>query len=225
MLIEARDLEKVFQVGSSPVPALKGVSLDVDRGEFVVITGASGSGKSTLLYILGCLEQPTGGRYSLDGRPVESLDDNELSGVRNRKIGFVFQSFDLLPQHNVLENVELPLIYGGVEVQTRRDRSLILLEQVGLGDKLYHRPGELSGGEAQRVAIARALAVDPLLLLADEPTGNLDSKTGRGIMELFKDLNGKGTTVVFVTHSGEIAAYAGRGIEMRDGRIVDDSIK
>jgi putative ABC transport system ATP-binding protein len=223
MLIEARELEKVFQVGSSPVPALKGVSLDVGRGEFVVITGASGSGKSTLLYILGCLEQPTSGRYSLDGRPVESLDDNELSGVRNRKIGFVFQSFDLLPQHNVLENVELPLIYGGVEVQTRRDRSLILLEQVGLGDKLYHRPGELSGGEAQRVAIARALAVEPLLLLADEPTGNLDSKTGKGIMELFSDLNRKGTTVVFVTHSGEIAAYAGRGIEMRDGRIVGDS--
>lgn len=225
MLIEARDLEKVFQVGANTVQALRGVTLDVDQGEFVVITGASGSGKSTLLYILGCLEQPTGGSYRLDGKPVESLDDRELSGYRNRKIGFVFQSFDLLPQHSVLENVELPLIYGGMPGQTRRERCITLLERVGLGDKLFHRPGELSGGEAQRVAIARALAAGPLLLLADEPTGNLDTKTGRGIMELFDDLNRKGATVVLVTHSSEIASYAGRGIEMRDGLIVRDSLR
>ena len=223
MLIEAEDLRMTFRVGVSEVHALRGVGIDVDRGEFVVITGASGSGKSTLLYILGCLERPTGGSYRLDGKPVESLDDDELSRFRNQRTGFVFQTFNLIPQHDVVENVELPLIYSGVGKEERRERSLNILRRVGLGDKIYHRPGELSGGEAQRVAVARALVVEPLLLLADEPTGNLDSETGRGIMELFSDLNRQGATVILVTHSLEIAAFGRRGIEMRDGRIIHDS--
>jgi putative ABC transport system ATP-binding protein len=223
MIIEAHDLLKIFHVGSSPVHALRGASLEVEAGEFIAITGASGSGKSTLLYILGCLERPSGGRYRLDGKSVEALEDDELSGFRNRKIGFVFQTFNLIMQHNVLENVELPLVYSGVDKETRRERSLEILGRVGLKDKIYHRPGELSGGEAQRTAIARALAAGPSLLLADEPTGNLDSKTGMEIVGLFRDLNQQGATVVLVTHSGEIASSAGRIVEMRDGRIVRDS--
>lgn len=223
MLIEAGELRMVFQVGAAPVHALTGVAITVNHGEFVVITGASGSGKSTLLNLLGCLERPTSGWYRLDGRQVEALDDDELSGLRNQKIGFVFQTFNLIPQYNVVENVELPLVYRGVEKEARRARSLKILEQVGLGDKIEHRPAELSGGEAQRVAIARALAVEPVLLLADEPTGNLDSRTGTGIMELFGDLNRQGATVILVTHSQEVARYGRREIEMRDGRIIHDS--
>ena len=225
MLIEAGELRMVFQVGTTPVHALLDVAITVDHGEFVVITGASGSGKSTLLNVLGCLERPTSGWYRLDGRPVDALDDDELSGFRNQKIGFVFQTFNLISQYNVVENVELPLIYRGVKKEERRIKSLEILQQVGLGDKKYHRPAELSGGEAQRVAIARALAVEPALLLADEPTGNLDSQTGMGIMELFSGLNRQGTTLILVTHSQEVAGYGRRLIEMRDGRIIHDSAR
>jgi putative ABC transport system ATP-binding protein len=223
MLIQAEDLKKTYYIGSTEVQALRGVSLQVAPGEFVAMMGASGSGKSTLLHLLGCLDRPSEGWYRLDGMAVESLSDAALSKLRNERIGFVFQSFNLIPQHNVLENVELPLIYKGVERGLRRERSLELLGQVGLGQKIRHRATELSGGEKQRVAIARALAVDPPLLLADEPTGNLDSQTGEGIMQVFTDLHRRGTTIVMVTHSQEVAAYTERVIDMRDGQIIRDT--
>ena len=223
MLIQTSDLRKTYRMGTTEVHALRGVGVGVDHGEFVAIMGASGSGKSTLLHLLGCLDRPSEGWYRLDGMAVESLSDTELSRLRNERIGFVFQAFNLIPQHNVLENVELPLIYGGVGRRVRRERSLEILRQVGLGDKIRHRPTELSGGEVQRVAIARALAVEPPLLLADEPTGNLDSQTGEGIMKLFTDLNQRGTTILVVTHNREVASHTKRVIEMRDGRIVGDS--
>jgi len=223
MLIRAHDLRKTYRLGPTEVHALRGVDLEVAQREFVAIMGASGSGKSTLLHLLGCLDRPSAGAYRLDGTAVESLSDAELSRLRNQRIGFVFQAFNLILQHNVLENVELPLIYGGIGRTIRHKRSLEILQQVGLGKKIHHRPTELSGGEVQRVAVARALAVEPLLLLADEPTGNLDTQTGEGIMKLFADLNYRGTTILMVTHNRDIAAYADRLIEMRDGRIVSDS--
>ena len=223
MLIRAHDLRRTYRLGPTEVHALRGVDLAVAQGEFVAIMGASGSGKSTLLHLLGCLDRPSAGAYRLDGTAVESLSDAELSRLRNQRIGFVFQAFNLILQHNVLENVELPLIYGGIGRTIRHKRSLEILQQVGLGKKIHHRPTELSGGEVQRVAVARALAVEPLLLLADEPTGNLDTQTGEGIMKLFADLNYRGTTILMVTHNRDIAAYADRLIEMRDGRIVSDS--
>lgn len=223
MLIRADDLTKIYRMGPMEVRALRGVNLEVAHKEFVAIMGPSGSGKSTLLHLLGGLDRPTAGTYLLDGMEVESLRDSDLSRLRAKRIGFVFQAFNLIPQHNVLENIELPLIYGGVERSIRHESSLEILRQVGLGDKLYHRPTELSGGEAQRAAIARALVIRPLLLLADEPTGNLDSATGEGIMKLFADLNRRGTTVLVVTHNPVVAAYADRIIEMRDGGIVADS--
>ncbi len=223
MLIEAHGLRKTYRMGLTEVHALRGVHLEVARGEFVAIMGASGSGKSTLLHLLGCLDRPSEGWYRMDGMAVESLGDGELSRLRNERIGFVFQAFHLIPQHNVLENVELPLVYQGMERRIRRERSLEVLQRVGLGDRIQHRPAELSGGENQRVAIARALAVEPLLLLADEPTGNLDTRTGEEIMRLFVDLNRAGTTILIITHNRDVAAYAGRIIEMRDGRIVADT--
>jgi len=223
MLIQADGLKKTYYIGSTEVQALRGVALQVASGEFVAIMGASGSGKSTLLHLLGCLDRPSEGWYRLDGMAVESLSDAALSKLRNERIGFVFQSFNLIPQHNVLENVELPLIYKGVGRGLRRERSLEILRQVGLGKKLRHRATELSGGEKQRVAIARALAAEPPLLLADEPTGNLDSQTGEGIMQIFMDLHRRGTTIVVVTHSQEVAAYTERVIEMRDGQIIRDA--
>jgi putative ABC transport system ATP-binding protein len=223
MLIQADGLRKTYRMGPTEVHALQGVGLEVARGEFVAIMGASGSGKSSLLHLLGCLDRPSGGWYRLDGTAVESLSDAQLSRLRNETIGFVFQAFNLIPQHNILENVELPLTYGGVGRGIRRDRSLEILHQVGLGNKIYHRPTELSGGEVQRASIARALAVQPLLLLADEPTGNLDSRTGEGIMKLFVDLNRQGTTILLVTHNSDIAAYGNRLIEMKDGRIIGDT--
>ena len=223
MLIRAHDLRRTYRLGPTEVHALRGVDLAVAQGEFVAIMGASGSGKSTLLHLLGCLDRPSAGAYRLDGTAVESLSDAELSRLRNQRIGFVFQAFNLILQHNVLENVELPLIYGGIGRTVRHKRSLEILQQVGLGKKIHHRPTELSGGEVQRVAVARALAVEPLLLLADEPTGNLDTQTGEGIMKLFADLNRRGTTILMVTHNRDVAAYADRLIEMRDGRIVSDS--
>ncbi len=215
-------MQKTYFMGETEVRALQDVALDVTHGEFSAIMGPSGSGKSTLLHLLGCLDQPTHGWYRLDGIAVESLNDTELSRLRNQKIGFVFQAFNLILQHNVLENVELPLVYRGVSKIARRERSLRILEQVGLHRKIHHRPTELSGGEVQRVAIARALVIEPLILFADEPTGNLDSQTGVEIMKLFTDLNRRGTTIVLVTHSREVASYASRLIEMRDGRIVRD---
>ncbi|HLC20856.1 MAG TPA: ABC transporter ATP-binding protein, partial [Candidatus Methylomirabilis sp.] len=220
MLIRADDLTKIYRMGPMEVRALRGVNLEVAHKEFVAIMGHSGSGKSTLLHLLGGLDRPTAGKYLLDGMEVESLRDSDLSRLRAKRIGFVFQAFNLIPQHNVLENIELPLIYGGVERRIRHESSLEILHQVGLGDKLYHRPTELSGGEAQRAAIARALVIRPLLLLADEPTGNLDSTTGEGIMKLFADLNRQGTTILVVTHNPVVAGYADRIIEMRDGEIV-----
>jgi putative ABC transport system ATP-binding protein len=222
-LIRARDLTKTYQMGTAEVRALRGVDLDIAHGEFVAIMGASGSGKSTMLHLLGCLDRPSAGSYCLDGTAVESLDDDELSRLRSQRVGFVFQSFNLIPQHTVLENVELSLIYAGIPKVARRERSLQLLEQVGLGAKIAHRPTQLSGGEQQRVAIARALSVDPPLLLADEPTGNLDTATGESVMKIFRRLNEQGTTVVIVTHGREIADQTRRVIEMRDGRIIADS--
>ena len=223
MLIQADGLRKTYRMGPTEVHALRGVGLEVAPGEFVAIMGASGSGKSSLLHLLGCLDRPSAGWYRLRGTSVESLSDAQLSRLRNETVGFVFQAFNLIPQHNILENVELPLIYGGVGRAIRRERSLQILHQVGLGNKVYHRPTELSGGEVQRASIARALAVQPLLLLADEPTGNLDSDTGEGIMKLFIDLNHQGTTILLVTHNSDIAAYGNRLIEMKDGRIVGDT--
>ena len=223
MLIEATELRRSYWMGPTEVPALRGVDLEVERGELVAIMGPSGSGKSTLLHLLGCLDPPSGGRYCLDGVAVEQIEDAELSRIRNRKIGFVFQAFNLIPQHDVLENVELPLVYAGVARPLRRERSLAILREVGLESKVRHRPTELSGGEMQRVAIARALVVEPLLLFGDEPTGNLDSKTGEDIMKLFVDLHRRGTTIVMVTHDPDVASYAQRTIHMRDGRIVSDS--
>ena len=203
--------------------ALREVSLEVRAGEFAAIMGASGSGKSTLMHLLGCLDRPTGGSYHLDGVAVDTLDDAGLSVLRNQKIGFVFQSFNLILQNNVLENVELPMVYRGVPKEIRRERSLKILKLVGLGHRVLHRPTELSGGEVQRVAVARALAFEPPLVLADEPTGNLDSATGVDIMNLFVDLNKRGTTIILVTHSAEVAEYADRLIEMKDGKILRDS--
>jgi putative ABC transport system ATP-binding protein len=223
MLIQAHQLRKSYRMGLAEVEALRGVDLEVARGEFIAIVGASGSGKSTLLHLLGCLDRPSGGWYRLDGTAVEALSDTELSRVRNQRIGFVFQAFNLIPQHDVLANVELPLIYAGLSKTRRRERSLAMLRRVGLGERTQHRPTELSGGETQRAAIARALAIEPALLLADEPTGNLDTRTGAGIMTLFLDLHRTGTTIVVVTHNREVATQTGRIIEMSDGRIVSDS--
>ncbi len=223
MLVQTSSLSKIYQTGSAEVQALLGVDLEVAQGEFVAFMGPSGCGKSTLLHLLGCLDRPTNGRYLLNSLAVESLNDWELSRLRNERIGFIFQAFNLIAQHDVLENVELPLIYACVGKELRRDRAMEILCRLGLEDRMHHRPAELSGGEAQRVAIARALIVQPLLLLADEPTGNLDSETGKGIMELFTDLNSLGTTVLLVTHNRDLAHYAQRIIEMRDGRVVSDS--
>jgi len=204
------------------VHALRGVDLEIAHGEFVAIMGRSGSGKSTLLHLLGCLDRPSQGSYWLDGKTLESLTDVELSKIRGEKIGFVFQAYNLILQHTVLENVEMPLIYSGVDKKTRLDRSLALLRQVGLGVKVSHRPTELSGGEVQRGAIARALATNPPLILADEPTGNLDSETSEDILRLFQELNRQGTTILLITHSRDIAVHARRIIQMKDGRILSD---
>jgi len=223
MLIEAWGLRKSYWTGPTEFSALRGVDLEVEQGEFLAIMGPSGSGKSTLLHLLGCLDRPSAGRYHLDGLAVEQVDDIELSRIRNRKIGFVFQAFNLIPQHDVLENIELPLVYAEVARPLRRERSLDILRRVGLERKANNRPTELSGGEVQRVAIARALVVEPPLLFGDEPTGNLDSQTGEGIMKLFVELNRRGTTIVLVTHDPEVASYARRTIHMRDGCIVSDS--
>ena len=223
-MIQVRDLCKTYRMGEIDVPALRGVSFQIRRGEFVAIMGPSGSGKSTLMNLLGCLDTPSGGRYFLDGLPVEQLDRDLLAAVRNRKIGFVFQQFNLLPRQTALENVALPLVYlGGVSAEERRARAQAVLEQVGLGDRTNHRPKELSGGQQQRVAIARALITQPALLLADEPTGNLDSKSSAEILALFEQLNQQGITVVLVTHDPDVAAHAARVLTVRDGLIAGDA--
>jgi putative ABC transport system ATP-binding protein len=222
-VIEARDLVRVYSMGSTEVRALRGVSLTVERGEMIAVMGASGSGKSTLMNILGCLDQPTSGSYQLDGTPVEGLPGNDLADIRNRKIGFVFQTFNLLPRTSALENVEMPLLYdrSGRHLDSRRMAALGL-ERVGLAARAHHEPAELSGGQQQRVAIARALVTRPSLLLADEPTGNLDTRTSLEVMALFQALNAEGMTTLLVTHERDIATYARRIVELRDGRIVRD---
>jgi putative ABC transport system ATP-binding protein len=224
VMIQARHLARTYQMGDFEVQALKDVSFDIGRGELVAIMGPSGSGKSTLMNLIGCLDTPTGGSYTLDGLPVEQLDPALLAAVRNRKIGFVFQQFHLLARSSALENVALPLAYrGGIHAAERLERAAAALERVGLGDRMEHRPRELSGGQQQRVAIARALVNEPALLLADEPTGALDTRTSAEIMALFEDLNRAGMTVVLVTHEPEVARYARRLLEIRDGLLVRDA--
>jgi len=225
VLIEIRELTKVYQVGSEGVRALDGVSVDVDRGEYLAIMGPSGSGKSTLMNLIGCLDTPTSGTYKLNDREVSQLDDDELARIRNREIGFVFQTFNLLARTSALENVEVPLIYGGTPRHERHRRALDVLQMVGLGDRTHHQPNELSGGQRQRVAVARALVNRPSILLADEPTGNLDSRTGEEIMALFDQLNREGNTIVLVTHEEFIADHARRIVRLFDGHIVEDKLR
>jgi putative ABC transport system ATP-binding protein len=224
-LVVANDLTKVYLLGDAELRALDGVSLRVEEGEFLAIMGASGSGKSTLMNVLGCLDRPTSGSYLLDGREVARLSRGELAEVRNRTIGFVFQSFNLLSRTSARENVELPLVYAGMGRGERADRARAALERVGLGARLEHRPSQLSGGQQQRVAIARAIVNEPKIVFADEPTGNLDTKTSVDVMALFQELWRGGLTIVFVTHEPDIARYASRIVTVRDGKIVSDAMQ
>jgi putative ABC transport system ATP-binding protein len=219
-LIEMRDLKRVYELGPQQIFALSGVDLIISTGEYVAIMGPSGSGKSTLMNIVGCLDRPTSGHYLLDGIPVESMSDDELAAIRNKKIGFVFQTFNLLARTTALHNVELPLIYAKISRAERRDLAEGALAAVGLQDRMHHQPNELSGGQRQRVAIARALVNRPSLLLADEPTGNLDSQTGREILDLFRELHNRGNSIIMVTHEDDVAREAKRIIHIRDGKIV-----
>jgi putative ABC transport system ATP-binding protein len=221
-VIELRRIVKTYASGELEVHALQGVDVVVDPGDFVAIIGASGSGKSTLMNIIGCLDVPSSGRFFLDGVNVKHLDDNQLSKVRNKKIGFIFQSFNLIPRTTALANVELPLAYAGIRRKERRARALEALDAVGLGDRSHHQPSELSGGQQQRVAVARALVTSPALLLADEPTGNLDTHSTREVMQLFAELNAQGRTIVLITHEDEVAGCAKRVIQLSDGRVVSD---
>ncbi|MEO8430581.1 MAG: ABC transporter ATP-binding protein [Acidobacteriota bacterium] len=222
MLIDIRDITKAYQMGQEQVNALSGVNLGVARGEYVAIMGPSGSGKSTLMNLIGCLDTPTSGSYVLNGREVARMTDDELAAVRNQEIGFVFQTFNLLPRTSALQQVELPLVYSGLPRRERRERAVASLEAVGLADRMTHQPNELSGGQRQRVAVARALINNPSILLADEPTGNLDSQTGNEIMGLFQQLNQRGNTIVLVTHEEDIAAHAHRIVRLRDGKVTED---
>jgi putative ABC transport system ATP-binding protein len=222
IIILAHNLSRDYEMGAEVVHALRGVDIQIKRNEFVAIMGPSGSGKSTLMNLIGCLDTPTAGEYWLNGQKVSDLSDDDLARIRNKEIGFVFQTFNLLPRASALHNVELPLIYAGVPARDRRDRAARALEQVGLGDRMHHKPNELSGGQRQRVAIARALVNDPSILLADEPTGNLDSATGAEIMGVFEELHAAGQTIVLVTHEHDIAAHARRQIHLLDGRVARD---
>ena len=218
-LIHARSLRKTYQIGDQVVHALDGLDLDIARNEYVALMGPSGSGKSTLMNMLGCLDSPTSGRYVLNGQDVSALDDDALADIRNREIGFVFQTFNLLPRYSALENVALPMIYAGIPREQREIRASEVLTQVGLADRMDHKPNELSGGQRQRVAVARALVMNPSIILADEPTGNLDTTTSHEVMELFSEIQQAGNTVILVTHEKDIAACAHRTVRLRDGKI------
>ena len=223
-IIKVDRLCRNFQVGGETVHALRDVSFTIRKGEFVTIMGTSGSGKSTLLNLLGCLDTPTRGEYILDGVPVQAMSKNERAVTRNRKIGFVFQNYNLLPKTTAIENVELPLLYNsGVSAQERRQKAIAALEAVGLHDRLYHKSNQMSGGQQQRVAIARALVNDPVIILADEATGNLDTRTSFSILVLFQELHARGRTIIFVTHNPDLAAYSSRNIVLRDGRVISDT--
>lgn len=221
-VIRIDNIKKIYRIGEQEIQALQGVSLEIEQGEFVAIMGPSGSGKSTMMNVLGCLDKPTSGEYYLDGRPMSKADDDQQAFIRNAKIGFVFQSFNLLARTSALENVELPMLYAGVSARDRRTRAVKALESVGLGNRLDNKPNELSGGQQQRVSIARALVNDPVILLADEPTGALDTQTSEEIMNIFQQLNDQGKTVVIVTHEPDIAACAKRIVRFRDGQIFED---
>jgi putative ABC transport system ATP-binding protein len=222
VVIDIENITKDYVMGEEIVRALRGVSLQIQRNEYLAVMGPSGSGKSTLMNMLGCLDTPTSGRYEFNGRNVAEMDDDELAAIRNREIGFVFQTFNLLPRATSLRNVELPLIYAGMDPESREERATQALTDVGLGDRIQHKPNELSGGQRQRVAIARALVNNPSIILADEPTGNLDSKTGEEIMALLEDLYHRGHTIILVTHERDIAAHARRTIRLRDGVVESD---
>lgn len=223
-MIEVKEMQKTFYMGTIEVQALRGVSFVVEEGEFVAIMGPSGSGKSTLMHLMGCLDYPTAGEYWIEGREISSISDDRLAEIRNQKIGFVFQQFNLLSRTTILQNVEVPLIYRGVGLRRRRQMAREALERVGLGHRLTHQPNEISGGQKQRVAIARALVNNPAIILADEPTGNLDSVTGGEIMDIFENLNKQGHTIILVTHEEEIAREARRIIELRDGEVLRDEV-
>jgi len=224
VVIKTEELAKVYEMGAEQVHALRGVNLEIRKGEYVAIMGPSGSGKSTLMNLIGCLDSPTSGKYWLAGRLVSDLDDDELAYIRNKEIGFVFQTFNLLPRATALHNVELPLIYNGTPAEERIEKARKALERVDLADRMQHKPNELSGGQRQRVAIARALVNNPSIVLGDEPTGNLDSKTGEEIMALFENLYRQGNTIILVTHENDIAQHAHRIIHIRDGRIASDEV-
>jgi len=221
-LIHLEHISRRYQMGAETIHALREVSLEIERGEYVAIMGPSGSGKSTLMNLLGCLDTPSSGQYELNGTSVGEMDDNQLAEIRNREIGFVFQTFNLLPRANALRNVELPLIYAGLSHEERKKMAFDALTQVGLADRIHHKPNELSGGQRQRVAVARALVTNPSIILADEPTGNLDSRTGEEIMALFESLSQKGNTMIVVTHEEEVARHARRILRIRDGLIAAD---
>jgi putative ABC transport system ATP-binding protein len=224
-MLEIKKIKKIYQMGKVKVEALRGVSFYIDKGEFVAIMGPSGSGKSTLMHIIGCLDQPTEGSFVIEGKDVSKLNDDRLAEIRNKSIGFVFQQYNLLSRTSILHNVEIPLIYAGLKSKQRRKLAMQALESVGLSDRLKHKPNEISGGEKQRAAIARALVNDPLIILADEPTGNLDTKTGEEIMKIFYKLHQQGNTVIMVTHEAEVARHARRIIHLRDGLIEKDEVK
>jgi putative ABC transport system ATP-binding protein len=221
-VIDLRDVHKTYRIGEIEVHALRGVSLQVQRGEYIAIMGASGSGKTTLMNLMGCLDAPTSGVYRLNGLDVRGIDEDTMADVRNRFIGFVFQSFNLIPRTPALANVELPLAYAGVSRAVRRERALRAMQEVGLADRIHHQPSELSGGQQQRVAIARALVTNPAMILADEPTGNLDSASGTEVLELFERLNDEGRTIVLITHEDSVARHAQRVVRVRDGLVIDD---